>query len=57
MRTEPERIEIPEDVRAALACPDCDSEITAVKSGGALLLGVAHDDTCPTYRAMQDKGN
>jgi hypothetical protein len=34
-------------------CPDCLSEQSLVEHGpGVLLLGVRHDETCPSYRAM-----
>ncbi len=42
----------------AARCPDCDSRthLTAYIPGGHVLV-VRHDDTCPTYRAIQGETN
>ena len=34
-------------------CPDCDAQAQIIEQApGVYVLGIAHDDTCPTYRAM-----
>lgn len=34
-------------------CPDCDADVTLRQAAtGVWQLQVAHDGTCPTYRAM-----
>ncbi len=42
---------------AAYRCPDCLSETTRpVQDRGIWRIEVRHDDTCPTWRAMQRRG-
>jgi hypothetical protein len=41
---------------AEYECPDCLSEQSLVEySPGVLLLEVRHDETCPSYRAMETR--
>jgi hypothetical protein len=37
-------------------CDDCDAWQTLTGSSGVYVLGVHHDDTCPTYLAMRRRG-
>lgn len=41
---------IPAELLAALACPDCDSEVTARRDGTTLRASIAHDETCPWHQ-------
>lgn len=41
---------------AAYRCPDCIAETRLEQHGpGLYRLVVAHDDTCPTFRQMEDR--
>lgn len=36
------------------ACPDCNADTQAVEiAPNITIMQVLHDDTCPTYRAME----
>jgi hypothetical protein len=49
-----ERIKLSDAERRETACSDCASQVIAIKVGVALVVTVAHDDTCPWFRAFQD---
>lgn len=43
-------------IAADYRCPDCQSEQTLTEPRpGVLMLNVAHDTTCPAYRAMGNR--
>jgi hypothetical protein len=43
-------VKLTAEQRRALACAHCDSEVTAVREGAALMVSVAHDDWCPWHQ-------
>lgn len=36
-------------------CPDCCADVELVIQDGVHILAVRHDDTCPAYRAMEER--
>lgn len=41
------------DLAVVLSCPDCNSRTSATRDAfGILHVVIAHDPTCPTYRAF-----
>lgn len=43
-----------DELRAAAACPDCNSELGGLWiTNGVPNVAVLHDDTCPTWAAIQ----
>ncbi|HEY3035411.1 MAG TPA: hypothetical protein VGJ54_12260 [Streptosporangiaceae bacterium] len=46
------RVRLTLQERAALACPDCASEVTATRRGRALHVDIRHDDSCPWHRRV-----
>ena len=44
------------DIKRALRCPDCTSDVVIRRTPDGPSAQVHHDDTCPTLRALQRRG-
>jgi hypothetical protein len=43
---------IPAELLAAIACADCDSDVTATMDNGVVRANIAHDPTCPWHQQV-----
>jgi len=44
------------DIKRALRCPDCTSDVVIRRTPDGPTAQVHHDDTCPTLRALERQG-
>lgn len=36
-----------------IRCPDCDNDTSLIESGGAFIVQLLHDDTCPWLKRYE----